>query len=308
MALFLMFFRESLEAAVICAIMFGYLKLVGRREHFKDIKIGITTGILVSLFGGILIYMTIENFIGSGIQEIIEGVSYILACGILTYMTLWVKNLEFERRTACQNAIQSRQEAVFAFSILAFLTISREGIEAVLFAVPLFLVSNPFINMLAALAGVIAGVSVGYSVYLFGKNINWKRLNSVISIFFTFLGASLLVNGIKIFEQLGWLPFGNEPVWNTSSILSEKSEFGGLLHAFIGYDDSPTSLQLIFYVGYLRFAGKRIIYIPKVIGVGARYRTKSPCVMKPVNLCVQRSPCRFRLHSPVRLQRRIPVN
>ena len=40
-------------------------------------------------------------------------------------------------------------------------------------------------------------------------------------------------------------------MWHTTSLLSESSAFGDVLHSFFGYSDAPTPLQLLIYVGYL---------------------------------------------------------
>jgi high-affinity iron transporter len=41
----------------------------------------------------------------------------------------------------------------------------------------------------------------------------------------------------------------SEPVWDSSALLSNESSAGTLLHALVGYDASPSGLQLVFYAG-----------------------------------------------------------
>jgi high-affinity iron transporter len=49
-------------------------------------------------------------------------------------------------------------------------------------------------------------------------------------------------------------PLGNE-LWNTSSILSERSPLGVLLHVLIGYSAQPAGIQVVFYLATLLVIG-----------------------------------------------------
>lgn len=121
MASFLIFLRESLEASMICSIMFAYLSMMGRRDRFKDVWIGIMVGILVSFLGGIAVYSSIEHYDGSDLHFIIEGISYFLACGLLTYITSWIKkkkNLNEEVNSRIQSALDTR--SIFPFQVSSF--------------------------------------------------------------------------------------------------------------------------------------------------------------------------------------------
>jgi high-affinity iron transporter len=56
---------------------------------------------------------------------------------------------------------------------------------------------------------------------------------------------------VENLQQLGWLPVLNSPMWHTTSVLSENSAIGDVLHSFFGYSDAPTPGQLVIYVLYL---------------------------------------------------------
>lgn len=255
LASFLIFFREALEASMICSIMLAYLKQIGRRDRFRDVWIGVWAAVAVAVIGGIVVFSTLRNYDGSDLQIKIEGTTYFIACGVLTYMTFWMKkqgrNLKKELHSKMDEAISTG--SILAIAIIAFITVGREGLETVVFMIAIAFHTNPILLGLGAAIGVIAGLILSYVVYILGKKINLKYFFDTMGTLLMLFAAGLLADGIESFQQLGWLP-GGQALWNTASMLSEDSTFGDILHSFFGYADSPTSLQVIFYVGFLAIA------------------------------------------------------
>ena len=78
-----------------------------------------------------------------------------------------------------------------------------------------------------------------------------------------FFAAGLLGDAVQNMQQLGWLPFGTMPLWNTSHFLSEDSTLGDILHSFLGYAESPTLLQSLLYIAYLLTAGAIFMHLTR---------------------------------------------
>ncbi|MED1203508.1 FTR1 family iron permease [Heyndrickxia acidicola] len=249
---FLIFFRESLEASMICSIMLAYLNQIGKRNRFKDVWIGIWAAIAVAVIGGIVVFSTLRNYDGSNLQTKIEGITYFIACGVLTYMTFWMKkqgrNLKKELHAKMDSAISTG--SILAISFIAFITVGREGLETVVFMIAIAFHTNPLMLVLGALLGVIVGLILSYVIYFMGRTINLKYFFDTMGTLLMLFAAGLLSDGIENFQELGWLP-SEHALWNTASLLSEDSTFGDILHSFFGYADSPTPLQIFFYVGFL---------------------------------------------------------
>ena len=249
---FLIFFRESLEASMICSIMLAYLKQIGRRDRFKDVWIGIWAAVVVAVVGGIVVFSTLRNYDGSDLQTKIEGITYFIACGVLTYMTFWMKkqgrNLKLELHAKMDAAISAG--SILAIALIAFITVGREGLETVVFMIAIAFHTTPIMLAIGAIAGVVVGLILSYVIYVLGKRINLKHFFNIMGTLLMFFAAGLLADGIEDFQQLGWLP-GGHAIWNTTSVLSENSTFGDILHSFFGYASSPTALQVILYVGFL---------------------------------------------------------
>jgi high-affinity iron transporter len=264
MVTFLIFFREALEASMLCSLFVAYLTLIGQGNRFKDVWKGLAAGIAASVVVGVAVYFTIHDYVGSSLQLQTEGVCYLLACGMLTYFAVWIKNNHDstdQLHSTIESVVETRSR--FAISGFIFLSVFREGIEVVVFLLPLMVITNPVLNVVQAVFGIIFGAICGYLVYVLGKNIPLKSLLSIASVLIVMVAAGFLAQGLGEFQQLGWLPFGNGIVWDTTAIMSNESIVGGVFHGLFGYTDKPTSLQVISYFLYLCVIGCLTVYRKK---------------------------------------------
>lgn len=251
---FLIFFREALEASMICSIMLAYLKQLGRPDRFKDVWIGVISAIVVASVGGFFVFRTLQSYDGSALQGKIEGITYLVACGVLTYMTFWMKRQSRQLSKELKSRISAAVTggSMFAISFIAFITVGREGLETVVFMIAIAFQTKPALLLLGALVGIAAGLLLSYFIYVLGKRINLKHFFNTMGTLLMLFGAGLLADGIESFQQVNWIPF-QHPMWNTSSFLGEDTTFGDIMHSFFGYAASPSILQVILYAGYLAF-------------------------------------------------------
>src|SRR5271165_4723224 len=87
LATFVIFLREGVEASMIIAILLAYLNRIGKREHFRDVFIGVGAALVLATAGGTAAYETVRSYDGSRAQVIFETGTYLLAATVLTYMT-----------------------------------------------------------------------------------------------------------------------------------------------------------------------------------------------------------------------------
>ena len=81
LATLVIFLREGVEASMIVAILLAYLNRIGRREHFRDVFVGVGAALLLATAGGVAAYATIRSYNGSRVQTIFETVTYLVAAG-----------------------------------------------------------------------------------------------------------------------------------------------------------------------------------------------------------------------------------
>ena len=256
LATLVIFLREGVEASMIIAILLAYLNRIGRRDHFRDVFIGVGAALLLATAGGAVAYETIRSYDGSRVQTIFETITFLVAATVLTYMTFWMRNharsLSKELRARAEAALDGR--ARWGLGLLAFQAVGREGLETVVFTLAIIFSTSAAGALTGAVIGLVGALCIAFVIYRLGHRLNLSRFFTVIGVLLIFFAAGLLADAVENLQQLGWLPVLAEPMWHSGRLLSENSALGDVLHSFFGYSDAPTPLQLLVYVAYLAIA------------------------------------------------------
>ena len=255
-ATFVIFLREGIEASMIVAILLAALDRLGRRDHFRDVIVGVAAALALVLAGGVGAYVTIKTYAGSRTQTIFETATYLVAAVVLTYMTFWMRRhapkLSVELRAKTQAALDGR--ARWGLGLLAFQAVGREGLETMVFTLAIVFASSGHGVIAGGAAGLAVSLVVAIAIYHLGKRINIALFFTVVGALLMVFAAGILVDAVENLQQLGWLPVLTHPIWHTGQLLSEDSTLGDITHSFFGYADAPTLGQAIAYVSYLAVA------------------------------------------------------
>ena len=253
LATLVIFLREGIEASMIVAILLAYLNRIGRREHFRDVFLGVGAALILATAGGAVAYETIRSYDGSRVQTIFETVTYLVAATVLTYMTFWMRkharSLSKELRARADAALDGR--ARWGLALLAFQAVGREGLETVVFTLAIIFSTSTAGALGGATIGLAGALVVAFVIYRLGHRLNLSKFFTVIGLLLMVFAAGLLADAVENLQELGWLPVLTTPMWHSARLLSEDSSFGDVLHSFFGYSDAPTPLQLLIYAGYL---------------------------------------------------------
>lgn len=258
---FVIFLREGIEASMIVAILLAYLKGIGKREHFRDVFTGVGSAFVLIFAGGISSYFFIKQYDGSNVQIYFETTTYLLAATILTYMTFWMQSharglsKELERKSNIALSKGTR----FGLRLLSFQAVGREGLETMVFTLAIVFANSkqaatPIhggLLWLGALLGLATSFALAFLIYRMGTRINMKRFFQVLGTLLMIFAAGLLADAVENMQELHWLNFGQNQLWNSSRVVSQDTNLGDVLHSLLGYADRPTSLQGIVWVGYL---------------------------------------------------------
>jgi high-affinity iron transporter len=265
------FLREGVEASMIVAILLAYLNRIGRRDHFRDVFLGVGAALLLATAGGAVAYMTIRSYDGSRVQTIFETITYLLAATVLTYMTFWMRrharSLSKELRERAEAALDGRTR--WGLGLLAFQAVGREGLETVVFTLAIIFSTSTAGALTGAVIGMAGALGIAFVIYRLGHRLNLSKFFTVIGMLLMVFAAGLLANSVENLQELGWLPVLNAPMWHSARLLSESSSFGDVLHSFFGYSDAPTPLQLLIYIGYLA------VVVITFLGIRARLAART---------------------------------
>ena len=90
LASFFLSFREGLEAALLIGIILSVLSLSKRTQFSSVVWRGVAVGVLSSIVFALLLAWLGAEF-SSRAEKIFEGVTMILAAGLLTWMIFWMQ-------------------------------------------------------------------------------------------------------------------------------------------------------------------------------------------------------------------------
>ena len=246
----LIIFRETLEAALVLGIIAAATRGVSGRGLW------LTTGVAAGLVGSGIIAALTETIgqlaDGSG-QELFNAAVLGIAVLMLAWHHIWMSSHGVElARNARQIGLDVKdgRRALSALSILVALTVLREGAESVLFLHGMASSTGSSASSIIAggALGLGGGVVVGLVMFLGLMRIPVKWFFSVTSTLLLLLAAGLASQMARFLIQADWLPTLASPLWDLSDLLPTKSAFGSILHVLIGYEASPSGMQILFYV------------------------------------------------------------
>lgn len=248
--------REGLEAFLIVGILLGYLTKIKRTQFKVHIWIGAAAALFVSILLAILFQYMAFQFEGTS-AKIFEAVVALLAVGVLTWMVLWMqrqsRGVKGELEQKADEAISSGQ--AFALGSLAFVSVLREGVETSLFLSALLVTSRDMQLFPGAVLGLVIAAGITYLLFRSAIRLNLRNFFIVTGIFLILIAAGLIGHSVMSLQDIGWLPIGTTIIWNLQALISNEGLAGRLLHAFVGYEATPTLLMVAAYALYVIFFG-----------------------------------------------------
>jgi len=247
-ASFIIVLREVFEVALIISIALAASKgLAGSR---RAILMGSLAGI-----AGALVLASATGWLGETLEgmgpDVFNACVLLAAVLMLSWHHIWMQRhgAEIARELkAVGGQVSAGARPLGALATVVALAALREGAEVVLFlygvaaggaaAGPMFI---------GSLLGLAAGAAAGTLLYLGLMRIPPRYLFAVTGWMLLFLAAGMAAQAAALLVQSGWLPAIVEPAWDSSSLLSQHSALGQLLHALAGYDDRPSGIQLLFF-------------------------------------------------------------
>jgi high-affinity iron transporter len=250
-------FREVLEASLIVGIVLAASRGVPQRGAW------VAGGVATGVFGAAIVaaganaIATAVNGIG---QELFNAVILFTAVAMLGWHNVWMNRHGRELSAAAATLgrqVLSGSRPLYALALVVTIAVLREGSEIVLFLYGIAIASGiGGLSMLAGgLLGLAGGTAIGAVIYFGLLAIPLKRLFTVTSWLILLLAAGMASQGAAFLMQADLLPALGNDLWDTSSILSEHSMLGVLLHVLIGYSAQPAGIQVMFYLATIVVIG-----------------------------------------------------
>ena len=184
MGSFFIILREGFEAMLIAMLIFTYLEKLNAQDKKKYVWQGIGYGVLASIV--IAIGFTFITSLTHAHEELFEGVTMLIAAGVLAYVAFWCHTAKQHVEGAIKTAITTG--TAITLSLAVFFAILREGFEIVLFYAGLF--ASPIAETYSIwFGGVVGAVALGVVYILMKKGIAQINVGTFFTISKWLLGA-----------------------------------------------------------------------------------------------------------------------
>ena len=250
-------FREVLEAALIVGVVLAASRGVPRRGAWVagGIAAGVLGAVAVAAGAG-----TIAAAVAGIGQELFDAAILFAAVAMLGWHNIWMSRHGRELAFAADRlgaAVRAGTQPLWALAFAVGLAVLREGSEVVLFLYSIALAGqdSPGAMAIGGVLGLAGGALSGAAIYLGLARIPLRHLFTVTSWLVLLLAAGLASQGAAFLLQADLLPSLGANLWDTSSLLTDNSLAGRVLHTLVGYTAQPAGIQLVFYLATLLLIG-----------------------------------------------------
>ncbi|KAL7798313.1 iron permease FTR1/Fip1/EfeU [Trichoderma ceciliae] len=303
---FLVVFRETLETVIIVSVLLAFLKQTldgpnGDRTIYKKLRaqiwIGVASGFLLCMIIAaalIGVFYTVGSNTWDKSEQYYEGAFSLVASVIITIMgaaLLRIGKMQDKWRLKLAKAIESPIKVgsnrnwvsqvleKYAMFFLPFITVLREGIEAVVFVAGVTFSAPAYAVPLPVVIGLLVGAAVGYLLYKGGSSTRLQFFLVASTCLLYLVGAGLFSRAVWSLEQGKWnqivgsdaSELGSGPgsydidniVWHVNCCNPNAPDNGGwgIFNAILGWTNSATYGSVISYNLYWVFVMSSFILI-----------------------------------------------
>ena len=204
-ACFTIILREGFEAILVVGAIIAYLIKTTekseeeRKKQLRPVYIGSIMGIVLSFISAwVLNLLKLAN---SASQEVIEGVTALIAVVVLFYVSNWMvsksESEAWDKYIKSKIGDATKKGSSFALAFTAFLAVYREGAEVILFYQPLLSGDNINMVWLGFIIGCVCLVFVYLAIRLLSVRLPLKPFFLATSILMAIMSIAFLGSGIK---------------------------------------------------------------------------------------------------------------
>ncbi|HEX9090607.1 MAG TPA: iron uptake transporter permease EfeU [Anaerolineales bacterium] len=244
--------REGLEAALIIGIVLGVLRKSERTDLNRPLWAGVICAFILSIISALLLHAVDKELEGTT-EQIFEGVTLILATGVLTWMIFWMRSQSKSMKSQLETNVNKVTGLAGSGGLffLSFIAVLREGIELALYLTAASLTSNGIQTLVGAVSGLIVAGLLGFLIYTSALRLNLQRFFQITGVLLILFAAGLIAHSVAEFNEAGIIPAIISPIWNLNPVLNDHSVLGTIFSTLFGYHASPSLTEALGYAGYI---------------------------------------------------------
>ena len=225
--------REVLEASLIIGVLLAlaHLNLLSKTWCVKALILG---GIGAVVYAENLVL--ISGFYEGLGQEIVNISLYVFIFFFVVIIIYSMRDKQYSHMTI---------SAMLACVAMALI---REGSEVIIYVQGFSMIPELFTPVLIGSSiGAGSGLSIGVIVYYLIVNLPFVYGVRLAFFILVLIAGGMVSQATQMLLQAN-LIMSQLPIWDTSKIVSEQSIVGQVLFAMMGYEATPTPLQVSLYV------------------------------------------------------------
>lgn len=239
--------REVFEIALIVSVMLAATRgLPGRIPYLLG---GFALGALGA--GIIAAFTNSINEMADGMgHEILSAIILLTAAAMIGWTAIWMR--VHGRELAGKIKAAANESSMWMLTTIIALAVFREGAEMVLFTFGAHAQGTSWLEIFeGGTLGLAGGVVIGALFYLGMITLFARHFLTFTSTLLAFLAAGLAAKGVYYLAMVGLVPEFGYPIWDTSNILPNDNIVGQSLGVLLGYNATPSGIELIVYVATL---------------------------------------------------------
>jgi len=246
-------FREMLEMVLVLGILLAATRgLAGSRRW---IGFGIGGGLIGALIVALFMEEMEAAFNGAG-EFLFNAIVLLLASGLIAWTVFWMTNHGRELSTRMKQVGNSVKDGTLPYTALAIVSLSavmREGSEAAffLFGAAQTAQTDGWGLMAGGILGMVTAFATGAVIYAGMIRVPVHHLFSVAGWMLMLIASGMASQAAMNLVTINWLPPLIDRIWDTSWLLPQTSLLGEILHVLIGYDEGPSGIQFLVFIGSL---------------------------------------------------------
>lgn len=202
--------REGLEALLVLVALLAFLQRTGNQAKRGWIWAGAGAGIFASIGTAFVLQAIFSRAAAGQNREIIEGVTGLVAAGLLFYVSYWLHSKShvqsWQKYLDRQTSQALARGSMFGLAALAFLAVFREGAETTVFYLGMAssIALNDLLWGLAIGSGVLIVVAI--LILRLGVHLPMRPFFLAAGLLVYYLGFKFLGTGIHALQLAGVFP------------------------------------------------------------------------------------------------------
>jgi len=238
--------QEVLEAALLLSVLLVVNQMIDQHlagSHRLDMR-WYGAALLAGTAGAALLAWAMPsvsqwfNYVG---PELVNG--FMQLCIVVS---LYVHCLLLQSNSR----VQSRRDLYAGLTLLVVIAfgVAREGSEILLYlngiqGTPVAFTPVLLGAVVATGIGISAGILLYYALVVF-SSLSALRIGMALLVLFA---GNMAAQVVQLLTQADWLPY-SPALWDSSGLVSENSVMGQLLYALMGYEATPSAVQVTGYL------------------------------------------------------------